>query len=327
MDPLSQAVAGATFSQSFSRINASQKVAFVAGVLSGMAADIDTLFQSDSDPLLFLEFHRQFTHSLLFIPLGGLICAILLFPFLRHKTRFGRIYILTSLGYVSHGLLDACTSYGTQLFWPFSDKRIAWDIISIIDPVFTLPILVLAIAGFVSGKSHFARAGLVYGLVYLAVGQFQHGRAMDALEVLAGQRGHVAAQATAKPTLANLYLWKIIYEYDGRYYVDAVKVGIDTKYLVGESVAVLGREELIGTSAVQLRDVERFRWFSGGYIARHPSDPSIIGDIRYSLLPHTIDPLWGIRLKPAEPDEHVDYVVSRNFTAETRWQFFSMLFK
>jgi len=326
MDPLSQAVVGATFSQSFSRIKASQKMAFVAGALSGMTADIDILFQSESDPLLFLEFHRQFTHSLIFIPFGGLICALLLFPFVRRKISFRSIFCLTTLGYASHGLLDACTSYGTQLFWPFSDMRIAWDIISIIDPLFTLPVLALVIAGFISGKPRFARAGLVYGLMYLAVGQYQHGRAMDALEVLAGQRGHIAAQATVKPTFANLYLWKVIYEHDGRYYVDAVKVGLDTAYLAGESVAIVGPEEQIGASAVQLRDIERFRWFSGGYIARYPSDPSIIGDIRYSLLPGSIDPLWGIRLKPEKPDEHVDYVVSRNHTAEKRWRFFSILF-
>ncbi|NNJ93880.1 MAG: metal-dependent hydrolase, partial [Halobacteria archaeon] len=59
MDPVSQAFAGATFSQSLTRITTGQKPAFIAGALSGMAADLDVLINSDRDPLLFLEFHRQ----------------------------------------------------------------------------------------------------------------------------------------------------------------------------------------------------------------------------------------------------------------------------
>lgn len=327
MDPLSQAVVGATFSQSLSRIKASQKMAFVAGALSGMAADIDVFFRSENDPLLFLEFHRQFTHSLLFIPVGGLICAILLFPFVRRKIHFRSIFGLATLGYASHGLLDACTSYGTQLFWPFSDLRVAWDIISIIDPLFTLPILALVIAGFMRGKAVYSRAGLVYGLMYLAVGQIQHGRAVDALEMLADQRGHVVAKVIAKPTFANLYIWKLIYESEGRYFVDAVKVGATTKYITGESISSVANVEQSLLSTVQLHDVERFRWFSGGYIARDPADPLVFVDIRYSLLPNRIEPLWGIRLKPSDPEQHVEYLISRNFTTEKRLQFFSMLFE
>lgn len=326
MDPLSQAVAGATFSQSLSRNRAGQKLAFVAGALSGMAADLDILLHSDTDPLLFLEFHRQFTHSLVFIPVGGLIVAAFLFPFMKRHVSFAQAWLLTTLGYASHGLLDACTSYGTQLFWPFSDHRVAWDIISIIDPLFTLPILALVVASFLSRRAKYAQLGLAYGLLYLTLGAFQHGRAMDALEVLAADRGHTVSDATVKPTLGNLYLWKTIYAHDGRYYVDAVKAGTDITYIQGESIANGVRKTEGVTESVQLRDIERFRWFSSGYIAYYPGDPLIIGDIRYSLLPNSIEPLWGIRLKPDRPHEHVDYVVSRDLTTKKRMQFFSMLF-
>ena len=53
------------------------------------------------------------------------------------------------MGTLSHGLLDACTSYGTRLYWPFSQYRESWDLISIIDPLFTLPMLALLIAAFI----------------------------------------------------------------------------------------------------------------------------------------------------------------------------------
>ncbi|HCU91201.1 MAG TPA: metal-dependent hydrolase, partial [Gammaproteobacteria bacterium] len=105
MDPLSQGVIGAT-----APLAVSKKDGLLAGLLgcfSGMAADIDVLIRSDTDPILFLEFHRQFTHSLIFIPIGGFICALLLYAlFARRQLGFGRTYFFCTLGYATHGLLD-----------------------------------------------------------------------------------------------------------------------------------------------------------------------------------------------------------------------------
>ena len=112
-----------------------------------MAADIDIFFKSDIDPLFYLEFHRQFTHSLLFIPIGSFLCACFFYYlFLRSKDiKFKETYIYCTLGYATHGLLDSCTSYGTQLLWPFTNERIAWNLISIIDPLFTIPLVILVL--------------------------------------------------------------------------------------------------------------------------------------------------------------------------------------
>ena len=97
---------------------------------------------------VFLEFHRQFTHSLVFIPVG----ALLVFLALRAVANRIKIRGLATVrrtwpvdGLCHHGLLDSCTSYGTQLFWPFSDARVAWDTMSIVDPLFTIPLLVFVI--------------------------------------------------------------------------------------------------------------------------------------------------------------------------------------
>ena len=300
-------------------------MAFIAGVLSGMAADLDVLIRSGHDPLLFLEYHRHFTHSLIFIPFGALICAALLSLFLR-TLPFGRTYLCCLLGYASHGLLDACTSYGTQLFWPFSDVRIAWDIISIIDPLFTIPVMLLVIAGVYTRQPRFPRAALAYGLLYLCIGALQNMRAMDALEMLATDRGHAPVRATVKPTLGNLYLWKLIYKNGDRFYIDAARIGINTTIIEGESTSsrIDPHKDIDG--GLQAGDIERFRWFSDGYIAHYENDPLIIGDIRYSILPNSISPLWGIRLKPETPDTHVDYVVTRQMNDSVRQKFLAMLF-
>ena len=72
MDPLSQGTVGAAFAQSVANKNNIFKIGFI-GFLAGLIPDLDVLIQSSTDPILSLEYHRQFTHSLLFIPFGSLI--------------------------------------------------------------------------------------------------------------------------------------------------------------------------------------------------------------------------------------------------------------
>ena len=83
MDPVTQGALGAALPQSVSsRWTARRKVhlalAGLLGMAGGMAADLDILIASDTDPLLFLTYHRQFTHSLIFIPFGGFLVALVL---------------------------------------------------------------------------------------------------------------------------------------------------------------------------------------------------------------------------------------------------------
>src|SRR5690606_4631354 len=105
-------------------------------------------------------------------------------------------------GYATHGLLDACTTYGTLLLWPFSDQRFAWNTISIIDPLFTLPILALIIFAALRRRPAFARAAVVWGLAYLALGAWQRDRAEGLGEALAAERGHQPLRLEAKPSFA-----------------------------------------------------------------------------------------------------------------------------
>lgn len=329
MDPLSQGVLGASAAQSFAKDPAKQRWSLLVGMLSGMAPDLDIFIRSANDPLLFLEFHRQFTHSLFFIPIGALICALILYPLLKRTLAFATVYLYALLGYATHGFLDSCTSYGTQLFWPISDARIAWNNVSIIDPVFTLPILILVGVAFARKQSRYARYAVVYALIYLSLGVVQRERAESVALELAEARGHVPVRLTVKPTLGNLYLWKLIYEYEGRYYVDAAKVGWRGVSVQGASIDKLDVARdfpQLAPESIQARDIERFRWFSDGFIARDPGDNLMIMDVRYSFLPNDLKPLWVIRLRPEASDQHVEYLTTRNLTSETRQQFVEMLF-
>ena len=82
MDPVTQGAVGAAFAQTTAKKNNILLIGFI-GFLAGLAPDLDALIQSSDDPILFLEYHRQFSHSLFFIPFGSLLVSLSIFPFVR----------------------------------------------------------------------------------------------------------------------------------------------------------------------------------------------------------------------------------------------------
>ena len=328
MDPLSQATLGAAGAQSAIKKSDLIRIGII-GALAGMAPDLDVLIQSSTDPLLQLEYHRQFTHSLVFIPVGALLCAMAFWPFTRRHMSFKAIWLAALAGYATHGLLDACTTYGTLLLWPFSDARIAWNTISVVDPLFTLPLLGFAITAAVRKSQLIGRLGMAWVAFYLSIGVIQEERALAAGEALAAQRGHAPAIVSAKPSFGNLLLWKTVYEYGDQFWVDAVRAGGSVTIIEGEHVERLNLTAAfpwLDAKSQQARDVERFRWFSNDYLAIDRDDPSLIVDMRYSHLPNEIQGLWGIRLNPdASVDEHVTWIARRSAGSERFEQLWAML--
>ena len=330
MDPLTQGVLGAAAPQS-AAARKHLASAGLLGLLAGMAPDLDVLIQSSTDPLLFLEFHRQFTHSLIFVPVGGLVCGLVLHWLLgrRRGLSFGQSLLYCTLGYATHALLDTCTTYGTMLWWPFSDTRFAWNTVSVVDPLFTLPVLLLVVLTAWRKNPWFARLALCWAVLYPTIGLIQRDRATEVGRELAAERGHSPIRLEAKPSFGNLLLWKIVYETDDRYYVDAVRTGVETRLYTGDSVEKLVIERdlpWLQPESQQARDLERFRWFSNGYIAKDPSHDFRIIDIRYSMVPNRASGLWSIELSPeAGPAQHVSYRARRETSPETLQAFRGML--
>ena len=311
MDPISQGALGASLAQSSSG-KEKIKAATLFGCFGGLAPDLDIFIFSPTDPLLFLEFHRQFTHSLIFIPIGALLVTAVLYRWLGKKLSFKESYLFCFLGYATHGLLDTCTTYGTQLLWPFSIERFAWNNVSIIDPLFTLPILGLVIFGVVRRQPWLARIAFAWAITYLAFGIVQRDRADAAGFELAQSRGHDPIRLKAKPGFANLLLWKVVYETENEFYVDAVKVGLTTKTYPGDRVTKLDVKQhfpWLNPESQQAKDIERFRWFSNDYLAMDPTVKNRVIDVRYSIVPNEINALWALDIAQDKPDTaHVDWL-------------------
>ena len=319
MDPLSQGIVGSVAAQQKS---SKEKILLITiiGFLSGMAPDLDIFIRSGHDPLLAIEFHRQFTHSLIFIPFGGLICGTFFYYVLtkRRGMSMKETYLYCTLAYASHGLLDACTSYGTQLFWPFNDFRVAWNTISIVDPIFTITLFILVFISIFRKKVLFARIALIWVVAYMSIGLIQNNRAENIGLLNAKSRGHTPIRIEVKPSLANLLVWKVIYEADEKYYVDAIKVGLNTKVIKGTSIEKLNVKNSfpwLDLDSQQSKDIDRFSWFSRGYLSISKNDPFRIIDIRYSMLPNQISGLWGIEIDYGSNEEqHIKYITNRSLS-------------
>ena len=318
MDPITQGVVGLSATQVIST-KKEKTMAALLGFISGMAADLDVLIRSSSDPLLALEFHRHFTHSLVFIPLGALLCAWALRGVFKKRLQnldFKRTYLFCFAGYATHALLDACTTYGTQLLWPFSNMRVAWNNVSVVDPLFTIPLLIFMLLAVSRKSTLIAVCGVAVAVTYLLLGVVQKQRALEVAQQLAISRGHTPVNLGVKPSFANIIVWKSVYEYEGRYYVDAVRVLADTKIYRGTSTPKLSLDEhfaWLDKNTQQARDVTRFAWFSNQHLGLDPDNPNRIIDIRYSLIPNKMTGMWGIVLDPkADAQQHVVWNTTRS---------------
>ena len=206
------------------------------------------------------------------------------------------VYIASFLGYATHGLLDACTSYGTLLFWPFSNERVTWNNISIVDPLFTIPALILVVTSIKTKKRIYSFFSIGWIIFYLSLGFVQYERALSTANDLAESRGHNPERLTLKPSFGNLILWKSIYQHEQIFYVDAIRTVQSSTICLGESIEVFDyQQHLSGLNkeSQQAEDVERFRWFSQDYLG-FDEEKNLVTDVRYSMLPNQIEPMWGL---------------------------------
>jgi inner membrane protein len=344
MDIVTHAITGALVAATFSPPNLRRRAA-LAGAVGGCLPDLDVLIRSPSDSLLVLEYHRHFSHSLIFAPFGAVLATLLLWPFFRKHLAAGVLYTALFASYASACLLDVFTSYGTHLFWPFLPYPIALNMIAVVDPMFTLLItagLVFALAkpaalaqpselpGWAGQPAHKWRkwVGLLAGAAYLCAGALQSHRAEDATRRWAERQVPDAVAILVKPTLGNLLLWRaLISSSDGKVQAAAVRPGLfDTKIYPGGRAHLLQPEDLnlpMGSRA--LRDMERFYEFSEGYLVQFPGGSDEVGDVRYAMLPTSVTPLWGIRVSRKEPNGDTVFFTRRDSAHETRQTFLQML--
>lgn len=293
-----------------------RRQAALAGLIAAELPDLDVFLVSPGDPLFSLQMHRHFSHALLMIPLLGVLGVILangLGKLFRRAAVWRGLWLPAMAAAATHGLCDTWTSYGTHLLWPFTDRRESWDLISVIDPLMTLPLLVCAVLAWKRAARGPAWMGCGWVALYLSLCMTQQQRATVAVREWAQERGHAVERLTVKPSFGNIMVWRGLYAYEGICQVVCVRAGLteDVRVLGTAAATLLHPDrpvpplDALPTESVQMEDVRRFRHFSDDWLGVHPRDPLVIGDLRYATRPDLISPLWGIVLDPAQPDGHV----------------------
>lgn len=172
MDSITQIVLGAAVGEAI----AGRKVGYRAalwGACLGTMPDLDILAAPLLDEAAQLRFHRGFTHSFLFSILSSPLIGWGVHKF--HKIDGTTVWMWIRLAlwvHVTHVLIDLATTYGTQMFHPLTDTPFTLDLIFIIDPLFTLPLLLGLIFAFIYRKKPELRrksnlAGLSISSAYL----------------------------------------------------------------------------------------------------------------------------------------------------------------
>lgn len=304
MDPVTQGLLGSICSQIACQRKIGKRAAIV-GALAGMAPDLDILLRSSQAPLLSIYYHRHFTHSLTFIPIGGLLVGLWFILFFK-SCRNDKAWVIAAaiIGYATHGLLDAFTSYGTLLYWPFSLERISWDTMPIINIYYTGILALGVTVALVFKNSRYALMGLVVASLYMAYMYYLHACALDALEDKLKQE-HPKSISTARvmPLLFDQNQWYAIYRSEDYIYINRVQ----TDWLGNSKLFTYGRvkhlrpKELphwIQHTPTLLEEAKLFSWFTQNNAAVISTNPYIAIDARYVLLQNPPIALWGITFEP-----------------------------
>jgi inner membrane protein len=329
MDPLTHSTFGMAVAMMVAPVGFRRQAA-LAGLAAGLLPDADIFIRSDADPLLGVEYHRHFTHSVVFQPVVALLAASIAWLLLLGRTPWRALFLPALAAGLSHIFCDAWTSYGTRLWWPFADTRVAWDMVSIIDPFVTLPLLAGVISAFWRPRSRALPIALGFLGLYLGLSLVQQKRAMATLVEVAEKRGHTIERVTVKPSFANIIVWRGLYQTDGRYHSVAIRPGLtETVVVDGDSLPVFdvdAAQARLGKDTRLARDLGRFAHFSDQWVAEVAApdgETRVLGDVRYSMLPQKMSPLWGIGMNPSAADQSAPWMNLRVISGHDRsglWQ-------
>jgi inner membrane protein len=172
MDSLTQAALGAAIGEALLGKKIGNSGA-ITGAIVATIPDLDVFLYAFYDKFSMLSIHRGYSHSILVSLLGAFLIAYILKNIRQTKiVSYKRLWIFSWLALFTHALLDTFTAYGTQLFLPFSNARVGFDSINVVDPVYTLPLIIgLIFSLFIyknkSNRSFYNNIGLVMSSLYL----------------------------------------------------------------------------------------------------------------------------------------------------------------
>ncbi len=300
MDTLTQGLLGASVGQALYARRLGRR-AVVWGALVALAPDLDIVLHAVS-PMADWLYHRGPTHALAFGPVVGPVIGWLLCKWKGGRLRDWIGLAIAAL--VTHPLLDVFTSYGTQIAWPFSRARVAFDAVAIIDPIVSLALaacLVLALRWGVASKGARTAAwvALVSCSAYLMLGLAVHARAETIAREQLASEGESGGRVSAYPTMFQLPIQRIVVRCG-----DEVRVGW-VNVLAPEPIAWSRFTSANGPlvdAARQTYEAQVLEWFAMQQVAARIERTAdgfvvILDDLRYGMPDRPQRGLWGVRVR------------------------------
>lgn len=282
MDSLTQITLGAAVGEAALGRQLGNR-AILWGAVFGTLPDLDMVVAPFQDSIQFLVHHRGLSHSLLAVLVASCVFTPVFVNWYRDVPgapsgrRWAAFFVLV---FLTHILLDCCTNYGTQIFAPFSDRRVAWNTIFIIDPLYTVPFLAcVVLCLFLQRTSRWRRRvnwlgiSLSTGYLLLTLANKFYVDTVFA-ESLAQQQ--ISAQRFMTcPTPLNSILWYCVAEVDDGYHIGFYSLLDETRAVAFQYVP--RRAELLDERGQLAKTVpvERLIWFADGYycVRPHPGAP------------------------------------------------------
>lgn len=282
MDSLTQLTLGAAIGTAV----LGHKVGYRAalwGAVCGTLPDLDVLIPFD-DPVAEFTYHRSFSHSLFILTALTPLLVWLILKIHPQTTALRRHWLLLVwLALITHPLLDSLTVYGTQIFWPLSDTPVSIGSIFIIDPFYTVPLLLGLLVALISQHWQWNYWTLALTTAYLGWGLIaqqwvtEQGRQSLARQNIEYQQ----ILATAGPF--NSLLWRIVVKDDDEYHEGFYSL-LDQRPQI--RFTTYPSEEGLLQNLSEHWPVQRLRWFSKGfYKVSEQSGQVVISDLRMGLEP------------------------------------------
>lgn len=265
--------------------------AILWGALAGTLPDLD-VFIPFADAVKNFTYHRGASHSLFVLALLTPLMVWLInkcHPQLRqYKNQWA---LMIYLVFATHVLLDSFTTYGTQIFWPLVTTPMTWSTIFVIDPLYTLPLLVGVIAALVMTRRHnrghlINRAGLLLSSAYLSWTVVAKVIVEDRLEAALQKQNIAYDKFYTVPAPFNSLLWRAVVKdkhgyYEGYYSLLDADNTIRFQHYDSDEHLLAGIEDHW--------PVQRLQWFSKGFYAVEKQGQDIvISDLRMGMQPNYV---------------------------------------
>lgn len=302
MDILTQGILGAAIAEAGWRKDLGRGAIF-AGILFGLVPDFDVISGLWGEWTSMVH-HRGFTHSIFFAPLMAAPAGYLFWKINRQRGKATAWMHLIFWVLLTHPLLDVFTVYGTQLLSPVSDTRFALDGVSIIDPLYTFPLIgTLLVARIWQDRPDRGRRAaqimLALTTLYLGLGYIVASSTKEqARQQLVEREYPKIERIRAMPTFANLLLWRVVAKDErGDIHIGMVSRAHPTP-VPFQTVKQI--ESPLVEKALKDERAQIFTWFADEYIhyrveEKPPHTHLYLDDMRYGGIRKPTRAMWSAR--------------------------------